>query len=96
MLRGGFLDETSARDVVKAELLAKVRAEIGPWAALREVVIVKRLPKTRSGKILRNIIRAISNGSAYKLPGTIENKEVVNEVEEALRECGIPELKSEP
>ena len=57
-------------------------------AAFKTVVIVKRLPKTRSGKILRKIMRAIVDGEPYKFPGTIDDPEVLEEFSastEALR-----------
>ncbi len=56
------------------QVVAAVRRELGPVAALREVHLVPGLPKTRSGKILRNLLRAIANGQGWTMPPTIENE----------------------
>jgi len=57
-----------------ASVVAAVRRELGPVAALREVHVVPALPKTRSGKILRNLLRNIANGQGWAMPPTIENE----------------------
>lgn len=69
---------------VEAEVVGLVREMIGPVAALRRVVVVDRLPKTRSGKILRATMRRIVDGEAYAVPATIEDAEVLGEVARAL------------
>lgn len=61
-----------------AELVQMVREQIGPVAAFRDVTIVERLPKTRSGKILRKTMRQIVDGEPYKVPATIEDPAVVD------------------
>ncbi|MBL0912710.1 MAG: acetate--CoA ligase [Bacteroidia bacterium] len=66
--------------VLEQEILQSIRRDIGPVAALKKVLFVKRLPKTRSGKILRNIMRAIMNHTAYTIPGTIEDVQVLSEI----------------
>jgi propionyl-CoA synthetase len=70
-----------------------VRQRIGPWAAPHTVCIVQRLPKTRSGKILRNVMRAICDGAQYRLPGTIEDPSVVDAVKASLAAVGLPQHK---
>jgi len=64
--------------VLRAELVAAVRAEIGPVAAFREVSVVDGLPKTRSGKILRKSMRAIAEGRLEPVPPTIEDPAVLD------------------
>ncbi|MGX7825397.1 propionyl-CoA synthetase [Actinokineospora sp. 24-640] len=68
-------------DTLREELVAAVRAQIGPVAAFRDVSIVDGLPKTRSGKILRKTMRGIADGRAEPVPSTIEDPAVL----EALR-----------
>ena len=58
-----------------------MRQRLGPVASLKRVHIVKRLPKTRSGKILRKTIVSIVNGQAYSVPATIDDPEILNELE---------------
>ena len=57
-----------------------VREKIGPVAFFKSAVQVKRLPKTRSGKILRTTIRSIANGDEYKVPATIESTDTIDEI----------------
>jgi propionyl-CoA synthetase len=70
---------------VVAELVAAVRAEIGPVAALREVDVVPALPKTRSGKILRKTMRELADGGTPVVPGTIEDAGVLDALKPVLR-----------
>ncbi|MFC6153399.1 propionyl-CoA synthetase [Nocardioides yefusunii] len=72
-------------DELAAELVAKVRAEIGAVAAFKEVVVVQGLPKTRSGKILRRTMRDIADGKETKVPGTIEDAGVLDVLRPVLR-----------
>jgi len=69
---------------LKAELIALVRSEVGAIATPRDVVVVARLPKTRSGKILRGTMRKIADKKEYKVPATIEDPVVLDEITEAL------------
>jgi hypothetical protein len=62
-----------------------MRRKLGPVASLKRVHIVKRLPKTRSGKILRKTIATIINGQAYTVPATIDDPEILVELETQLR-----------
>ncbi|KAI9341395.1 hypothetical protein BDR26DRAFT_836878 [Obelidium mucronatum] len=69
---------------VEKELIAAVRSKIGAVACFDRVVFVARLPKTRSGKILRRSLRSIANGEEYTIPATIEDPESLNEVARLL------------
>ena len=73
---------------VEAELIALVREKIGPVAAFREVMVVPRLPKTRSGKILRAAMKKIANGEPVTVPGTIEDASVLDQIREAFAAQG--------
>jgi propionyl-CoA synthetase len=72
------------RDQLKAELIDTVRKQVGAIATPRDIVVVKRLPKTRSGKILRATMRKIAEQREYKVPATIEDPAVLEEIAEAL------------
>ena len=61
-----------------------VRDKIGPAAAFKVVIVIKRLPKTRSGKILRGTIRKIADNVGYKIPPTIDDPAILNEIKEDL------------
>jgi len=76
---------TQDPDEVGAELVARVRDEIGPVAAFREVTVVGGLPKTRSGKILRKTMREIADGKDAAVPSTIEDAGVLDALRPALR-----------
>jgi propionyl-CoA synthetase len=73
---------------IRKELVSKVREDIGPVAAFKLVTAVKRLPKTRSGKILRGTIKKIADGTPYKVPATIDDPVILDEVSDALRSLG--------
>jgi propionyl-CoA synthetase len=73
---------------IRAELIAKVRHEIGPVAAFRLVTVVQRLPKTRSGKILRGTMKSIADGKSYRMPATIDDPAILAEIETALHRLG--------
>ena len=70
------------------DVIRMVRAEIGPVAAFKVAVIVKRLPKTRSGKILRGIIQKIADSADYDTPATIDDPHILMEIKEALQKIG--------
>jgi len=70
------------------EAVKLVRDEIGPVAAFKQAVVVDRLPKTRSGKILRATMVKIANGETYKTPATIDDPAILEEVGEALSTLG--------
>ena len=73
---------------VQKELVQMMRNTIGPIACYKETCIVKRLPKTRSGKILRGTMRKIADGESYAVPSTIDDPVILGEIEEALRKVG--------
>ncbi|MFB4263489.1 propionyl-CoA synthetase [Nonomuraea sp. GTA35] len=70
---------------IERELAALVRERIGPVAAFRRAVVVSRLPKTRSGKILRATMRNIADGDPYDIPSTIEDPAALPEIAQALK-----------
>ena len=74
---------------VARECVALVRERIGPVAAFRHAVPVQRLPKTRSGKILRRTIQSIADGEEWRMPATIDDPAILDEITEVLREKGI-------
>ncbi|TAN12787.1 MAG: acetate--CoA ligase [Burkholderiaceae bacterium] len=74
------------------ELVASVRAQIGAVAAFKDVKVVKRLPKTRSGKVLRVTIRTMADGTQIKVPATIEDDTVLPEITAALKALGYPRV----
>ncbi len=67
-----------------------VRNKIGPIASVKKAIIVDRLPKTRSGKILRGTMKKIANGETYNSPATIEDPQVLEEIAVALKDLGFP------
>jgi propionyl-CoA synthetase len=69
---------------LQADCATRVREAIGPVAAFRTVHIVKRLPKTRSGKILRATMRQIADGETPKVPATIDDPAILEEIRDAL------------
>jgi propionyl-CoA synthetase len=76
-------------DIVK-ELVERIRQQIGPVAAFKTALVVKRLPKTRSGKILRGTMKRIADGTPWTLPATIDDPAVLDEIAEALQGVGYP------
>jgi propionyl-CoA synthetase len=75
-------------DEIVADVIRLVRERIGPVAAFKSAVVVERLPKTRSGKILRGTMRRIADGEPYATPATIDDPAILDEVEDALRTIG--------
>jgi len=73
---------TQSNAEVEKELIASVRKSIGAVASFNRAIIVNRLPKTRSGKILRGTLRKIADGDVYTMPSTIEDPTVLSEIEE--------------
>ena len=78
---------------LKKELVQMIRNEIGPIACFKEAVVVARLPKTRSGKILRSTMRKIADAEPYVMPSTIDDPAILGEVEEALKTIGYAQKK---
>jgi propionyl-CoA synthetase len=77
-----------SESVIVAELIQRVRDQIGPVAAFKVAKVVKRLPKTRSGKILRGTMVKIADGQAWRMPATIDDPSIIDEITAALRELG--------
>jgi propionyl-CoA synthetase len=73
---------------IAAEVVQLVRDRIGPVASFKTAVVVERLPKTRSGKILRGTMRRIADGEEYTTPATIDDPAILEEIAEALRGLG--------
>jgi propionyl-CoA synthetase len=77
-------------EAIVKEVVGLVRERIGPVAAFKQAVVVKRLPKTRSGKILRGTMRKIADGQEYKVPPTIDDPAILPEIGAALKTLGYP------
>ncbi len=76
---------------VVADVVRMVRDKIGPVAAFKSACVVDRLPKTRSGKILRATMAKIADGEPFKTPATIDDPAILDEIREALAGLGYPE-----
>ena len=76
---------------LKTTLVQMIRSQIGPIACYRETAIVARLPKTRSGKILRGTMRSIAGGQEYRMPSTIDDPTCLDEISDSLKTMGYPE-----
>lgn len=74
---------------LQADLIAMIRKEVGAFANFKQIVMVPRLPKTRSGKILRQVIRKIVDRKPYETPATIDDPAILDEIAAAFRENGI-------
>ena len=77
-----------SNDEIVTDTIQMVRENIGPVAVFKNAVIVARLPKTRSGKILRGTMRKIADSEEYKIPATIEDPVVLDEIATALATLG--------
>ncbi len=90
----GFVCTNAGCDRGDAEIVAEcvklIRDQIGPVAAFKQSVVVDRLPKTRSGKILRGTIAKIADGESYKMPATIDDPAILDEITAALQTIGYP------
>ncbi len=88
----GFLCLNSGADRTEADVVSEcvklVREKIGPVAAFKLALVVDRLPKTRSGKILRGTMVKIADSEAYKMPATIDDPAILDEIETALQRIG--------
>jgi propionyl-CoA synthetase len=72
------------------QLVERVRERIGPVAAFKLAMVVKRLPKTRSGKILRGTMKKIADGTEYGMPATIDDPAILDEIAASLKNAGYP------
>lgn len=86
------LKHGAARDRAElvAELVELVRQRIGPVASFKTAAVVKRLPKTRSGKIVRGTVKKIADGVAWTVPATIDDPATLEEIEGELAAMGYP------
>jgi len=81
---------TRGESAIVAELVQRVRDSIGPVAAFKIAAVVPRLPKTRSGKILRGTVKKIADGQPWTMPATIDDPAILGEIAEALGRLGYP------
>ena len=81
-------------ELLKTEIIKMVKEEIGPVASFKEVVVVNRLPKTRSGKILRKLLRNISDEKTYKIPSTIDDVTIIDEIKKIYKKNKIGQFKT--
>jgi propionyl-CoA synthetase len=77
--------------LIRQELVKIVREQVGPVASFKAVAIVPRLPKTRSGKVLRGTMRKIADAESYQVPPTIDDPAILEEIKTALRGLGYAE-----
>jgi propionyl-CoA synthetase len=84
---------SKGHDEIIQETVKMVRERIGPVAAFKTATVVKRLPKTRSGKILRGTIQKIADNQEYKVPATIDDPTILGEMEEALTSIGLAKAR---
>lgn len=75
-------------DEIAGEVVGMVRENIGPVASFKTATVVQRLPKTRSGKVLRGTMQKIADGQAYNMPATIDDPIILDEITEALKSIG--------
>jgi propionyl-CoA synthetase len=80
---------TKPADQIEKEIVALVREKIGPVAAFKLVFTVPRLPKTRSGKILRGTIKKMADKEPWTMPATIEDPKVLDEIKDAMKGKGL-------
>jgi propionyl-CoA synthetase len=83
---------TKDKKEIITECIKMVRDKVGPVAAFKLAVVVKRLPKTRSGKILRGTVRKIADNEPYKMPATIDDPAILDEIKADLIENKILKL----
>jgi propionyl-CoA synthetase len=86
VLKSGVRQEPAE---IERELVGLVRDRIGPVAAFKLAITVPRLPKTRSGKILRGTMKKIADGDDWNMPATIDDPAILDEIGEALQARGL-------
>ena len=74
---------------IEQECIGLIREKIGPVAAFKLAITVTRLPKTRSGKVLRGTMKRIADGRPWTMPATIDDPVILNEIESALKGKGV-------
>ncbi|MFN3881173.1 MAG: AMP-binding protein [Nitrincola lacisaponensis] len=82
-------DVDIAANELETQLVQRVREQVGAVACFRHAVLVARLPKTRSGKILRAVLRKMATSQAYAMPSTIDDATILPEIEDALKQAGF-------
>src|SRR5262249_28982321 len=80
--------QSSRTGAIAGEVVQMVRERIGPVAAFKTAIVVRRLPKTRSGKILRGIMQKMADSQDFKMPATIDDPAILPEIEESLKALG--------
>jgi propionyl-CoA synthetase len=85
--------ETIEHFQLQHEVVQLVREQIGAVASLRDVVIVQRLPKTRSGKILRKLLRSIADSEHFQIPSTIDDEAIIDEIRDVFHYSKIGSFK---
>jgi propionyl-CoA synthetase len=80
---------TRGASEIEREIVVLVREKIGPVAAFKLALTVARLPKTRSGKILRGTMKKIADGEEWKMPATIDDPAVLDEIGAAMKGRGV-------
>ena len=79
-----------SHELVVGEVIQRVREQLGPVAAFKLCAVAQRLPKTRSGKILRATMRAIADSEPWNMPATIDDPTILDEITLALKRLGYP------
>lgn len=85
---------TREQKEIISEVIQMVRKRIGPVASFKIATVVKRLPKTRSGKVLRGTMQKIANNEEYKIPATISDPAVLSEIEKSLTQIGYAKSRT--
>ena len=75
--------------VLEKTLVGKIRKEIGPIACLKQILVLPNLPKTRSGKCLRNVLKGMVRGTKYKVPPTISDASILPGIHEIILARGL-------
>ena len=89
-------DSIASEDInqIPGQIIALVREKIGAVAYLKQALVVKRLPKTRSGKILRKVLRQLADGESFRPPSTIDDPKALAEIEQLFKDCKIGSYQS--
>jgi propionyl-CoA synthetase len=80
---------SKSEEDIQKECVKMIREKIGPVAAFKTAIVIKRLPKTRSGKVLRGTMRKIADKEEYKMPATIDDPAILTEITDSLKSAGI-------
>ena len=80
---------SKSSDDIQKECVKMIRDKIGPVAAFKTAIVIKRLPKTRSGKVLRGTMRKIADREEFKIPATIDDPAILTEIKNSLKSAGI-------